>query len=50
MQYEEISPCVTLDEQTHKQNKQVVTRGYRARVTTIEGQNVFAPTLCFNFM
>ena len=25
----------------------VITRGYEMRETTIEGQNAFAPTLCF---
>lgn len=25
----------------------VVTKGYRVWATTIEGQNIFAPTLCF---
>ena len=28
-------------------NQLVITKGYKARVTTIEGQNAFAPTLCF---
>ena len=25
----------------------VITKGYEMRATTIEGQNAFAPTLCF---
>ena len=25
----------------------VITKGYRVQVTTIEGQNAFAPLLCF---
>ena len=30
-----------------KGNQLVITKGYKVRVTTIEGQNAFAPTLCF---
>ena len=28
-------------------NKLVITKGYGVRATTIEGQNAFAPALCF---
>ena len=27
--------------------KLVITKGYRVRATMIEGQNAFAPSLCF---
>ena len=30
--------------------KLVITKGYRERATTIEGQNTFAPMLCFVFL
>ena len=29
-------------------NQLVITKGYKVRVTMIEGQNAFAPTLCFD--
>ena len=30
--------------------KLVITKGYRVRATTIEGQNTFVPMLCFVFL
>ena len=27
----------------------VITKGYRVRVTTIKGQNIFTPAMCFEY-
>ena len=49
-----MNPCLKVDMFLVKRKtdvasiyKLVITKGYKVRTTTIEGQNAFAPALCF---